>query len=97
MSTLSTHVLDTERGEPAAGVEVLLTTAEGTETEVTDTDGRARFARSVAGRVQLRFATAARSPFLAAVILDLDLDPAREHHHVPLLLSSFGCTTYRGS
>lgn len=96
-STLSTHVLDTDTGGPAPGIEVTLTSSGGSETAVTDADGRARFTRPVADQVELRFTTAARSPFLAAVVLVLQLDADLDHHHVPLLLSPFACTTYRGS
>jgi 5-hydroxyisourate hydrolase len=97
VSTLSTHVLDTERGEPAVGVPVVLTTSAGSEQQVTDADGRVRFEAQVAGRTTLHFDTAAVSWFFPEVVLTFEVDPDRAHHHVPLLLSPFSYSTYRGS
>src|SRR5437868_983943 len=93
--TLSTHVLDTERGSPAAGVRVALyrdaaLVAEG----VTDEDGRIReLAAGPAGTYLLVFHPP--SPFFRRVELELSLEDG--HHHVPLLVSSYACATYRGS
>jgi 5-hydroxyisourate hydrolase len=94
-ASVSTHVLDTERGLPAAGVRVELRRGRelvaGAET---DADGRARLAEGLdPGRYRLAFDPP--SPYFRRVELELELGEG--HHHVPLLVSSFGCVTYRGS
>ncbi|SDG71512.1 hydroxyisourate hydrolase [Pseudonocardia oroxyli] len=96
--SLSTHVLDATSGTPAAGMVVVLRTG-GRERDriVTDADGRGRLAEPGAGVHTLTFATAAWSPFYPEVTVAFTVtDPAR-HHHVPLLLSPFAYSTYRGS
>jgi 5-hydroxyisourate hydrolase len=102
--SLSTHVLDTVRGEPATGVPVHLhkhlddqwvPVAEG----VTDTDGRLRDwvpdEHWGDGRYRLTFEIDGEF-FPEVVVVFAVRDPDR-HYHVPLLLSAFGYTTYRGS
>lgn len=94
--TLSTHVLDTERGLPAAGVRVELYAADGTIAGegVTDGGGRiARLADTAPGVYRLVFHPP--SPFFRRVELELELGEG--HHHVPLLISSYACASYRGS
>lgn len=93
--SLSTHVLDTERGRPGSGVRVeLLRGEEMVATAETDRDGRARLADGLdPGTYSLAFEPP--SPYFRRVELELEL--ADGHHHVPLLVSSFGCVTYRGS
>ena len=94
--TVSTHVLDTERGAPAAGVHVELLRADGTLAGegVTDDDGRIRdLAETGAGTFRIVFHPP--SPFFKRVELEIEL--ADGHYHVPLLVSSFACATYRGS
>jgi 5-hydroxyisourate hydrolase len=94
--TLSTHVLDTEHGGPAAGVRVELYAADGTliGAGVTDSDGRiAELGAGEAGTYRLVFHPP--SPFFSRVELELQL--AEGHYHVPLLYSSYGCASYRGS
>jgi 5-hydroxyisourate hydrolase len=107
---ITTHVLDTARGRPAEGVPVVLerATPQGWEivgTGVTDADGRLRDlgAAPAAGRHRLTFDTevhfrslgvAGFYPEVAVVFTVVD---AGEHHHVPLLLSPYGYSTYRGS
>jgi 5-hydroxyisourate hydrolase len=94
-ASLSTHVLDTERGRPGTGVRVelrrggdLVASAE------TDADGRARLADGLEpGAYSLAFEPP--SPYFRRVELQLELDDG--HHHVPLLVSSYSCATYRGS
>ena len=100
--SLSSHVLDTARGEPAVGVPIRLyregeLIAEG----ATDADGRWKpAAETVAGTYRLVFDVAAYlgpdAFFPEAVAVFRIADPVR-HYHVPLLLSPFGLTTYRGS
>ena len=93
--TISTHVLDTERGQPAAGVRVeLWRDGELVGSGETDADGRIReLADGAPGVYRLVFAP--RSPFFRRVELEVELGEG--HHHVPLLVSSYACATYRGS
>jgi 5-hydroxyisourate hydrolase len=94
--TLSTHVLDTERGRPAAGVRVELLDAVGRPVaeSLTGADGRVPELASVAPGVY-RLVFHPPSPYFRRVELELEL--AAGHHHVPLLISSYGCASYRGS
>ena len=106
MSTISTHVLDTTLGRPAAGVRVTLQNAQGAAigSAVTDADGRARdfVGTLLAGRYRLRFDVGAyfrdseRECFYDDVVVSFHID-GTGHYHVPLILSPFGYTTYRGS
>jgi 5-hydroxyisourate hydrolase len=94
--TLSTHVLDTERGRPAAGVRVQLFDADGDPAGegATDADGRIReLAEGNPGVYRIVFHPP--SPFFRRVELEVELGEG--HHHVPLLISSYGCASYRGS
>jgi 5-hydroxyisourate hydrolase len=106
MSTLSTHVLDTALGKPAAGIRVtLLRGGQALGTATTDADGRARdFVKSLdAGDHSLRFEVedylkrSGREGFYRTITIDFVVRAAGEHYHVPLLLSPFGYSTYRGS
>lgn len=102
MATLSTHVLDTSRGRPASGVAVRLEAAGAVVAEgVTDDDGRiARLGADLApGEYVVRFATGAylgADAFYPEVAVAFRVG-TDEHYHVPLLLSPFGYSTYRGS
>jgi 5-hydroxyisourate hydrolase len=93
--SVSTHVLDTERGRPAAGVRVevwqddLVTAAE------TDADGRIRELASGLEPGVYRLLFRPPSPFFKGVGIEVDLQDG--HYHVPLLVSSYSCATYRGS
>jgi 5-hydroxyisourate hydrolase len=109
-ATLSTHVLDTATGRPAAGIRVRLesgaaSTALGAGT--TDADGRIRdFGPAAAtlapGSYALvfevggYFAAAKREAFWREIRVAFEVTGGG-HHHVPLLLSPFGYSTYRGS
>jgi 5-hydroxyisourate hydrolase len=105
--SLSTHVLDTALGVPAAGVEVRLLDGEGTEVAAatTDDDGRAVLLQGPvpAGTHRLVLGTAAYQaahgvqPFFAEVAVAVVVREPTPRLHVPVLLSPFGCTTYRGS
>jgi 5-hydroxyisourate hydrolase len=113
MSRISTHVLDTARGRPAAGVTVVLeaATPDGHWTEVargvTDADGRvpdlSQGDAVGAGEYRLRFATGdyfralGGEPFYPEVAVHVRLDGPSARYHLPLLLSPFGYSTYRGS
>lgn len=108
---ITTHVLDTARGRPAAGMRVALArvTSDGAAevgAGTTDDDGRLEdlgTAVDEAGRYRLVFATGAWfagqgiDTFYPEVAVDVDVARPGEHYHVPLLLSPFGYTTYRGS
>ncbi|HVM68728.1 MAG TPA: hydroxyisourate hydrolase [Gaiellaceae bacterium] len=95
MTSVSTHVLDTGAGRPAAGVRVELrrdgvAVAEAT----TDADGRARLADELEpGTYAVVFHPP--SPFFRRVELEVEL--ADGHYHVPLLVSPYSCASYRGS
>jgi len=93
--SLSTHVLDVEAGRPARGVRVELWQDELVAAGQTDDDGRIPELASglEAGTYRLLFRT--ESPFFEVVALDVVLEDG--HYHVPLLVSSYSCTTYRGS
>jgi 5-hydroxyisourate hydrolase len=93
--SVSTHVLDTERGRPAAGIRVELWRGEElVGSGETDSDGRiGRLAETDAGTYRIVFHPS--SPFFRRIELEIALDAG--HHHVPLLISSYGCASYRGS
>ena len=98
--SLSTHVLDTSTGKPAPGVRVeVQRDGKAVASGVTDTDGRIRELASdlESGTYRLIFDTRGYSAdaFFSRVALDVELSAA--HTHVPLLLSKFGLTSYRGS
>ncbi len=112
MSAITTHVLDTALGKPAAGVSVTLARLSGGEFQtigqgVTDADGRAQplsgESTASAGVYRLTFETGAyfhaaqRESFYERVEIQFRVTSANEHYHVPLLLSPFGYSTYRGS
>ncbi len=108
MSHVTTHVLDTASGRPAAAIAVVLESATGEPIAhgTTDADGRVGDLgpeRLSAGTYRLRFATGAytqqtsEAAFYPEVIITFAIDDSGEHYHVPLLLSPFGYSTYRGS
>jgi 5-hydroxyisourate hydrolase len=94
--SLSTHVLDTGTGRPAAGVTVELMQAGAVVDAVqTGADGRARIADELAPGIY-RLAFAAHPPaFFRRVELEIELTDG--HYHVPLIVSPFSCASYRGS
>ncbi len=108
MGTLSTHVLDTSLGRPAAGIGVVLEDVDGTGIGDGITDGDGRVAsigpeRLAAGDYRLRFASgsyfAARDTeaFYPEVVVVFTIADEAQHYHVPVLLNPFGYSTYRGS
>ena len=108
MGTLSTHVLDTSLGSPAAGITVTLETVDGQGIGdgITDGDGRVGSIgpeRLEAGDYRLRFASggyfAGRGvdAFYPEVVVVFTIADADQHYHVPVLLNPFGYATYRGS
>jgi 5-hydroxyisourate hydrolase len=112
MSAITTHVLDVSRGKPARGIVVVLERAGSPESAVlargtTDADGRVK-AFSPAPTLQAGvhrltfdvgayFAANGVEAFYPRVIVEFELRDAVQHYHVPLLLSPFGYSTYRGS
>ncbi len=109
---ITTHVLDTARGRPAAGVPVSLEIAGDVGWReigagATDDDGRLRTLTQpgpvAAGRYRIRFDTATYfesqqlDGFFPVVEIQFVVRDGESHYHVPLLLSPFGYSTYRGS
>ena len=113
MSGITTHVLDTARGRPADGVPITLERQSGASWEAvgsgkTDQDGRlgtliAQDASVEAGTYRITFDTKAYfddhgvTGFYPLVQVVFTVAAATEHYHVPLLLSPYGYSTYRGS
>jgi 5-hydroxyisourate hydrolase len=111
--TISTHVLDTERGAPAAGVHVTLFKLGEDDRPIrltqalTDDDGRVRdlLERPMSpGTYRLEFALADRTAgegsedrFFRRLAIDLLVEDVSRSYHVPLLLAPYSMTTYRGS
>lgn len=105
--SLSTHVLDATTGRPAVGVAVTVTDAAGAvlADALTDDDGRvgSLAADLPAGVYRLRFDTAAHfaasgvTGFYPEVVIAFEITDPAGHHHVPLLLSPYAYSTYRGS
>ncbi len=113
MSHISTHILDTSRGKPAAGVLVALEQLVNGDwaqinNGVTDKDGRVTALLPAgtelsAGDYRLRFATGdyfhalGQTVFYPEVIVQVRFDAPGGRYHLPLLLNPFGYSTYRGS
>ena len=96
MISLSTHVLDVERGRPARGVQVeLYRDVDSVAADETDDDGRVARLAADLGPGAYRLVFHPTSPFFRRVELELALEDG--HYHVPLLLAPYSCTTYRGS
>lgn len=101
---ISTHVLDTAKGQPAVGMRVRLYRAGELLADMeTDADGRVKpLALQVTeGAYEIVFSVAdyfgsTGTPFLGDVVVRFGAEAGRDHH-VPLLVSPFGYTTYRGS
>lgn len=106
MSHLSTHILDSTAGTPATDVGVVLVGPDGREIArgVTDADGRLSIGPETldAGDYTLTFATGryfatrGAATFYPSVSVEFTVSDA-PHYHVPLLLSPFGYSTYRGT
>jgi 5-hydroxyisourate hydrolase len=96
---ISTHVLDTERGEPAEGVIVELYRGDALLAATqTDADGRVAElspAPLEAGTYRLVFHPP--STFFRRVELEIAIEDVDRHYHVPLLVSPYSCASYRGS
>jgi 5-hydroxyisourate hydrolase len=94
--SVSTHVLDTGSGRPAAGVRVELV-HERDVVRAGETDGDGRIAELATGLDPGRYALVfwPPSPFFTRVELEVELMDG--HYHLPLLVSPYGCASYRGS
>ena len=101
MAGITTHVLDTAKGKPAAGMRVTLRRGDSVIFDgATDNDGRARLMeKAEPGTYELTFDTGAYNPdgFFPSASITFRVDNPNQHYHVPLLLSPFGYSTYRGS
>ena len=112
MGRLTTHVLDTALGKPGEGIEVDVWRVDGDRQRiagaVTNTDGRCDAPllegdAFVPGQYELVFQTGTylkdhgEDAFLEEVVIRFRVNAPDEHYHVPLLLSPYGYTTYRGS
>lgn len=105
--SISTHVLDAVTGRPAAGIEVTLSARGDTgwadvSTRTTNDDGRIPDLAedAAAGVYRLSFDTEGYldgATFYPEVVVVFRITDAAAHHHVPLLLSPFAYSTYRGS
>lgn len=103
--TLSTHILDTSRGRPAAGMALRLEREDGKDWRLVTQgraapDGRANCEVDKPGRYQLHFATGeyfGEHAFYPWITITFVITDPAEHYHVPLLISPFGYSTYRGS
>jgi 5-hydroxyisourate hydrolase len=105
MNRLSTHILDTSRGKPAGGVPVQLFEADREiSSQITDADGRCQNLLPNGtvlnpGVYRIVFHVAAYFPdgLYPEIAISFKVSAGAEHFHIPLLLSPFGYTTYRGS
>jgi len=113
LSGLTTHVLDTMHGRPAAGVSLRLSRGgEPVTSAITNQDGRVdppllTGEELTAGRYRLEFdigeyyrdmgVNLAEPAFLDVVVIDFGVSEVGSHYHVPLLVSPFSYSTYRGS
>jgi 5-hydroxyisourate hydrolase len=99
--SLSTHVLDTSRGRPATGVAIELRRGDDVIRATTDDDGRARLLEDTpAGEYELTFAVGdyfGERAFLDRVPVRFAIADPDAHYHVPLLVSPWSYSTYRGS
>lgn len=113
MGKLTTHVLDTARGQPAEGLRVdLYFEGQRLHSAITNADGRINAPllqgdelkagnyeiQFHAGEYLLQHNAALKKPlFLDVIPIKFGISDASQHYHVPLLLSPFGYSTYRGS
>jgi 5-hydroxyisourate hydrolase len=112
-SPITVHVLDTSRGKPAVGLTVVLEQADGEawrKVSTAKTDDHGRIDKLLpadkpvaAGVYRLTFdsgayfAASKTKTFYPQIVVIFQIDDPKEHYHVPLILSPFGYSTYRGS
>lgn len=113
MSGITTHILDTALGQPAAGVSVTLSrqvddgdweqlgsgrsNADGRVTNLLPGAAPGTGSYRLSFEVAEYFQASGRATFYPIVVIVFSVEDAEEHYHVPLLLSPFGYSTYRGS
>jgi 5-hydroxyisourate hydrolase len=113
LSPITTHVLDTSRGRPASGIEIVLQVRSGHDWKelgkgLTDANGRCNTLMAEneiieSGTYRLLFGIGAyyhalhTETFYAEIPIVFELLHPEAHYHVPLLISPFGYSTYRGS
>jgi len=110
MSTLSTHVLDTALGRPAHGLRVRLEDGAGAALGSGETDAEGRLADLGTSDAPLRpgtfvlrfsvgdyFSSTGRPSLYTEIVIQFHITEWSEHYHIPLLLSPFGYSTYRGT
>ena len=111
MSGITSHILDTSRGVPAANIEVQLELKDGDQWQsvgggTTNDDGRVADLMTSApatGHYRINFMVAdyfaalKQSSFYPIIRIEFSVDDPAQHYHVPLLLNPFGYSTYRGS
>jgi 5-hydroxyisourate hydrolase len=109
--TISTHVLDITRGEPAAGVAVILFRLHDNDRTIiatgeTDADGRvgslgdgglAAGPYGLSWDVGAYYKKKGTAAFLVRATFDFEITDTSRRYHIPLLMSPFACSTYRGS
>jgi len=96
MVSISTHVLDTSTGKPAGGVKVELFQGTGPlASGETNADGR--IPNLAAGLEPGRYSLIFHPPSPFFIRVELDVELLEGHYHVPLLVSPYGCASYRGS
>ena len=111
MSTITTHILDTTKGKPAAGISIILYKLDNAFTEIargtTNSDGRipdllpkdktlAKGIYKMRFEVKPYFEKDSITTFYPFVEITFEIN-SNGHYHVPLLLNPFGYSTYRGS
>lgn len=99
MSGLTTHVLDTVKGSGAAGMLVEVSGPDGQiATATLDAGGRATLLENLAsGAYELRFHVGAYgNGFYDIIPIRFIVDEPEKHYHIPLILSAFAYSTYRG-
>jgi 5-hydroxyisourate hydrolase len=108
MNAVTTHILDIDTGNPAVGIHVTLEFfVEKTQTWLLLGRGKADGGGRVPdllpknhvlerGLYRLRFDTSGATQFFPEVIIQFHVADAQRHYHIPLLLSAYGYTTYRG-
>jgi len=97
--SISTHVLDAGRGEPARGVRVELYRRDAlVSAQTTDADGRiADLVRGALEPGPYRLVFRVGDSFFTRVEVEFAVVDTGRHYHIPLLVSPYACTTYRGS
>ena len=106
-SPITTHILDLARGVAASGIPVVLERLNGSSWKelargTTNADGRIEDlltpgSKAEKGTYRLTFDTRTQSTFYPNVTVAFELSDCDRHHHIPLLLSPFGYSTYRGT